>query len=169
MFTTVISVLWNRLIRLSPARTVQRQVLYLGEINNSQKAAWTRAIEVITGEEESRQVALFPDDRKVPELHRPRQCGACWLALTIWKYLGLDEFWKKRLPASRQGTCWLDILKVQACYRLIDPGSEWRLYRRWYENSAMGNLLGLDPVIPKDTFYRVLDRLEPHRRDFFSF
>ncbi len=101
-------------MRLSPARTVQRQVLYLGEINNSQKAAWTRAIEVITGEEESRQVALFPDDRKVPELpfesiricvdamelHRPRQWGACWL----------------------------DILKVQACYRLIDPGGEWRLY-----------------------------------------
>ncbi len=170
-------------IRLSPTRTVQRQVLYLGEINNSQKAAWTRAIEVITGEAESRQVALFPDDREAPELpfesiqicvdamelHRPRQWGACWLALTIWKYLGLDEFWKERLPASRQGTGWLDILKVQACYRLIDPGSEWRLYRRWYENCAMGDLLGLDPVIPKDRFYRVLDRLEPHRRDFFAF
>ncbi len=97
------------------------------------------------------------------------ECHCCWLALTIWKYLGLDEFWKERLPASRQGTGWLDILKVQACYRLIDPGSEWRLYRRWYENCAMGDLLGLDPVIPKDRFYRVLDRLEPHRRDFFAF
>ena len=170
-------------VRLPSGNSVQRQVLYLGEINNSQKAAWTRAIEVITGEAESRQVALFPADRKVPdlpfesiricvddmELHRPRQWGACWLALTVWKYLGLDAFWKERLPASRQGTCWLDILKIQACYRLIDPGSEWRLYRRWYENSAMGDLLGLDPVIPKDTFYRVLDRLDAHRRDFFSF
>ncbi len=170
-------------VRLPSGNSVQRQVLYLGEINNSQKAAWTRAIEVITGEAESRQVALFPADRTVPdlpfesiricvddmELHRPRQWGACWLALTVWKYLGLDAFWKERLPASRQGTCWLDILKIQACYRLIDPGSEWRLYRRWYENSAMEDLLGLDPVIPKDTFYRVLDRLDAHRRDFFSF
>ncbi len=49
------------------------------------------------------------------------------------------------------------------------PGSEWRLYRRWHENSAMGDLPGLDPVIPKDALYRVLDRLEPHRRDFFRF
>jgi len=95
--------------------------------------------------------------------------GACWLALTVWKYLGLDGFWKERLPSSRQGTCWLDILKIQACYRLIGPGSEWRLYRCWYENSAMRDLLGLDPVIPKDAFYRVLDRLDAHRRDFFSF
>ncbi|MCY4228024.1 MAG: IS1634 family transposase, partial [Gammaproteobacteria bacterium] len=170
-------------IRLSPARTVQRQVLYPGEINNSQKAAWTRAIEVITGEAESRQAALFPDDREAPELsfesiqtcvdamelHRPRQWGACWLALTIWKHPGLDGFQKERLPASRQGTCWLDVLKVQACCRLIDPGSECRLYRRWHENSAMGGLLGLDPVIPKDAFCRVLDRPEPHRRGFFAF
>ena len=142
-------------VRRSLGNSVQRQVLYLGEINNSQKAAWTRAIEAITGKTESRQMALFPDDRKVPdqpfesiricvddlELHRPRQWGACWL----------------------------DILKVQACYRLIDPGGEWRLYRRWHENSAMRDLPGLDPVIPKDTLYRVLDRLESHRRDFFAF
>ena len=61
------------------------------------------------------------------------------------------------------------VSKVQVCYRLIDPGSEWRLYRRWYEDSAMGDLLGMERVIAKDTWYRILDRLEVHRRDFFSF
>ena len=125
-------------VRVSADRVVQRQVLYLGEINGSQQAAWCRAIDVLKGDSDCRQVALFPEDREVPELsceriqvcldklelHRPRQWGACWLALTLWDWLELDGFWKERLMPSCTPTRWLDILKVQVCYRLIDPGSE---------------------------------------------
>ena len=118
---------------------VQRQVLYLGEINDSQRAAWCRSVEVIDGETSSRQMALFPSDREAPELSCEvvrvkvlgsspctgrRQWGACWLALTLWDRLALDRFWGPRLPASRQGTRWLDVLKTQVCYQLIEPGSE---------------------------------------------
>ena len=74
-----------------------------------------------------------------------------------------------RLPPSRQGTRWLDILKIQACYRLIDPGSEWRLHRHWYEHSALRDLLGSDRAIADDTLYRCLDRLLAHKQAFFSF
>ncbi len=122
-------------------RVVQRQVLYLGEINDSQRAAWCRSIEVLRGDSGPVPMALFADDREAPELdcetvrinvkdlslHRPRQWGACWLALTLWDRLELDRFWGPRLPVSRQGTRWLDVLKTQVCYQLIDPGSEWRL------------------------------------------
>ena len=128
-------------VRVSGGRVVQRQVLYLGEINDSQRAAWCRSIEVVEGASRSKQVALFPEDREAPELecevvqvrlaeltlHAPRQWGACWLALTLWERLELDRFWGLRLPASREGTRWLDILKIQVCYRLIDPGSDWRI------------------------------------------
>ena len=76
---------------------VQRQVLYLGEINDSQKQSWCRSIEVLEeGREIARQVALFPEDRPESpdleviqvqiselELHRPRQWGACWLAVVM--------------------------------------------------------------------------------------
>ena len=82
-------------VRVSGGRVVQRQVLYLGEINDSQRAAWCRSIEVVEGASRSKQVALFPEDREAPELdcevvqvrlaeltlHAPRQWGACWLAL----------------------------------------------------------------------------------------
>ena len=95
--------------------------------------------------------------------------GGCWLALTLWDRLDLDRFRAPRLPPSRKGTRWLDILKVQACYRLLDPGSEWRLHRHWYEQSALRDLLGLDRVIADDSLYRCLDRLIPHKRAFFSF
>ena len=90
-----------------------------------------------------RQIALFADDRAAPEglgeavqvrlkdfeLHRPRQWGSCWLALDLWEQLQLDAFWQGRLPPSRKGTSWLNVLKTLTCYRLIDPGSEWRLHR----------------------------------------
>ena len=128
-------------------------------------------------------MALFPEDREAPALncevvkinvadvalHDPRQWGACWLALVLWDRLDLDRFWGPRLTPSRQGTRWLDILKVQVCYRLIDPGSEWRLHRHWYEHSALRDLLGSDRAIADDTLYRCLDKLLAHKQGFFSF
>ncbi len=170
-------------VRVHGGRVVQRQVLYLGEINDSQRAAWCRSIEVVEGKSRSRQMALFPEDREAPALtcevvkidlsqvalHDPRQWGACWLALSLWDRLDLDRFWEERLPASRQGTRWLDILKIQVCYRLIDPGSEWRLHRHWYEHSALRDLLGGERAIADDTLYRCLDKLLAHKQGFFSF
>ena len=165
-------------------RVVQRQVLYLGEINDGQKAAWCRTIDVLQTDSSAKQMALFPTDRQAPELdcevvqvklneirlHRPRQWGACWLALKLWEQLELDRFWQQRLPMSRQGTKWLDVLKTQVCYQLIDPGSEWRLHRHWYEHSAMQDLLAsATRVLCDDTLYRCLDKLLAHKRAFFSF
>jgi hypothetical protein len=73
-------------------------------------------------------------------------------------------------PASRQGTRWLNVLKKLVAYRLIDPGSEWRLHRQWYEQSAMADLLGGDFALAhKDNLYRCLDKLLAHKADLFSF
>jgi transposase len=163
---------------------VQRQVLYLGEINDGQQASWVKTIEVIQGGQvPRRQMALFPADRTFPELpceavqiqlkalelHRPRQWGACWLASQLWNLLDLDSFWIPRLPASRKKTRWLTLLKILVFYRLISPGSEWRLHREWYQRSAMGDLLGEDiDVISKDKLYRCLDLLLKHKNSLFS-
>lgn len=165
-------------------QVVQRHVLYLGEINDSQQASWIKTIEVIQqGNRRGKQMALFPADQALPELaceavriqlnalelHRPRQWGACWLACQLWDLLDLDGFWIPRLPPSRKKTRWLNILKTLVSYRLISPGSEWRLHREWYQRSAMGDLLGEDlEVISKDKLYRCLDQLLPHKKDLFS-
>jgi Transposase DDE domain len=177
------SIVENR--RVAGGRTVQRHVLYLGEINDSQRAAWCQTIEAFDeGGRQTRQIALFPEDRAAPalpcdvvhvrlsdlRLRRPRQWGACWLACHVWDQLQLDEFWSARLPASRQGTRWLSVLKTLVGYRLIDPGSEWRLHRQWYEQSAMGDLLGEDfAIVGRDNLYRCLDKLLVHKTDLFSF
>jgi transposase len=171
--------------RCAGGKIVQRQVLYLGEINDSQREAWCRVIEAFDeGSQRATQLALFSAERTVPEhakqyavqvcldamqLHRPRQWGACWLACELYVQLELDQFWAARLPNSREGTCWKHVLQTLVCYRLIDPGSEWRLHHQWFEQSAMGDLLGEDySLVEKNALYRCLDKVLEHKSAFFS-
>jgi Transposase DDE domain len=168
--------------RLADGRVAQRQVLYLGEINASQREAWRKTI-ALHGPEGTRQAALFPagsmpcDDADAIGLHlnemrleHPRQWGACWLTLELWRQLDLDSFWQPRLRPSREGTPWLKVLKTLVAYRLIDPGSEWRLHRQWFDDSAMADLLDADfELAEKNTLYRCLDKLVEHKDELFKF
>lgn len=164
---------------------VQRHLLYLGEINDSQKAAWTKTVDVFdTTRQQARELALYPADRAIPEhaadygvqvrlsefeLRRPRQWGACWVGCQLWDQLQLDPFWQERLADSREGTCWRHVLQTLTIYRLIDPGSEWRLHREWFKNSALADLLEEDfSLARKDNLYRCLDKVLEHREPLFK-
>ena len=136
---------------------MQRHVLYLGEINDTQELAWRRSIEVLEeGTPQPRTLSLFPEDRCAGvladasivhvklsqlQLRRPRQWGACWLGLMLWRELQLDQFWSKRLGSSCKGTRWDQVLFVLVAYRLLAPGSEWRLHREWFRRSGLDRLL----------------------------
>jgi transposase len=164
---------------------VQRHLLYLGEINDSQKAAWTKTVDVFdVTRQQTQELALYPADRAIPEhaaeygvqvrlgefeLRRPRQWGACWVSCQLWDQLHLDSFWQERLPDSREGTSWRHVLQTLTIYRLIDPGSEWRLHREWFKNSALADLLEEDfSLAQKDNLYRCLDKLLEHREALFK-
>jgi hypothetical protein len=102
-------------------------------------------------------------------LCRPRQWGACWLALSVWAMLQLDRFWADRLPPSRKGTRWDQELFVLVAYRLLAPGSEWRLHRQWFEWTALADLLGADFGLAEiHKLYRCHDRLLGHKEALFS-
>jgi len=171
--------------RVASGRVVQRHVLYLGEINSAQAAVWRKAIEVLDDDAgHPRTLALFPEDRctgvapdaSVVQLRlsdmrlcRPRQWGACWLAGQLWQALQLDRFWADRLPPSRKGTHWDQVLQVLVSYRLIAPGSEWKLHREWFGNSAMADLLGADfGLADAHKLYACHDFLLPHKEALFS-
>jgi hypothetical protein len=171
--------------RVAGGRVVQRHVLYLGEINSSQAAMWRKAIEVLDDDAgHPRTMALFPEDRCTAvasdasivrlrlsgmRLCRPRQWGACWLAGQLWQVLQLDRFWADRLPPSRKGTRWDQVLQVLVSYRLIAPGSEWKLHRNWFGNSAMADLLGADfGLADSHKLYACHDLLLQHKADLFS-
>jgi transposase len=172
-------------VRVSRGRWVQRHLLYLGEINDSQRAAWTKVIQVFdTQTEQTADLALYPADRAVPahaadygvqvrlkefSLRRPRQWGACWIGTRLWEQLKMEEFWAERLANSREGTCWHHVLQTLVIYRLIDPGSEWRLHRQWFHDSALADLLDEDfALAEKDTLYRCLDKILEHRNALFG-
>jgi transposase len=177
------SIVENR--RVGGGRVVQRPLLYLGEINDSQELAWRKSIAVIEeGAAAPRPLSLFPEDRcegvlpdasvvrlKLNELRlrRPRQWGGCWLALNLWHELALDQFWAERLGPSRKGTRWHQVLLLLATYRLLAPGSEWHLHRQWFERSAMADLLGEDAGLAEiHKLYRCHDRLLEHKQALFD-
>jgi hypothetical protein len=171
--------------RCAGDKVVQRHVLYLGEINDHQQADWQKSIEIFEqGQTHPRTVALFAAERALEvqepdivrvklselQLRRPRQWGACWLACELYQQLGLDEFWAQRLPPGRKGTRWDWVLQTLCAYRLISPGSEWRLHRHWFEQSAMGDLLGADfsQLAESHKLYECHDLLLKHKAALFD-
>jgi transposase len=171
--------------RCAGGRVVQRHVLYLGRLTPAQELSWQKTAEQfgdgpqpgpslpgLASERElqHQEAAAIAVHLKQFRIERPRQWGACWVALTAWNLLKLSEFWGSRLPVSREGTCWLNVLITLVIYRLIDPGSEWRLHRQWYSQSALGDMLGEDfGLAAKDNLYRCLDRLLEHREELFQY
>jgi transposase len=171
--------------RVGRGRVVQRHVLYLGEINDTQERVWRKSIEVLEdGAAAPRTLSLFPEDRcegLLPDdsivrlklsqvrLCRPRAWGACWLALTLWRELQLDRFWSERLSTSRKGTRWDQVLIVLVAYRLLAPGSEWRLHREWFERSALVDLLGENAGLAEiHKLYACHDQLLLHKQAVFD-
>ena len=163
---------------------VQRHVLYLGEINDSQRVAWQKAVAVFDEQDgQTRQCVLFPEDRPPPagdtpavqvrldglQLSRPRTWGACWLGDQLWRELQLDTFFAPRLGRSREGTDWEKVLRLLTLYRLLSPGSEWRLHRHWFGATALADLLDVDErAAQDDTLYRGLDGLLAHKDALFT-
>jgi transposase len=189
-------------------RVVHRHVLYLGELNDSQRRAWERTLSVLDKTSgKLRQMSLFPDDLPpLPPLpppppasplaplapriplegvaiaeHEqvrvrlwhlrldPRQWGACYLANTLYEQPRLDEFFSARLPKSRKGTDWEKVLRILVIYRLLAPGSEWKLHRQWFRATALRDLLDVDETAAQDdTLYRCHDLLLAHKEDLFQ-
>jgi len=176
------SVVENR--RLRTAHTVQRTVLYLGEINDTQQAAWRKSLDVINETNQlTEPICLFPEDRAIPPdvlnglqiklseltLRHPRAFGDCWLGCRLWDELQLGSFWQERLPDGKAAVPWGKVLELLTVRQLIAPGSKWHLHHRWFLGSAMDQLLDEDfAIAAKNRLYECLDRLDQHRADLFT-
>lgn len=154
-------------------RVFQRQVLYLGELNDSQRAEWQRTVEAFDENGKPQQMKLFPENRapgtgddSVVRIRTDRlvvknlrNWGEVWLGTVLWDKLGLDDFWKARLSSSRKGTDWLSIMKAIVLYRFTDPGSELRMHSNWTANTAIEELIGPGALTGRSTLYSCLDRV----------
>ena len=154
-------------------RVFQRQALYLGELNDSQRMEWQKAVEVLDEDGRSRQMKLFPEDRapKTDDgeivrirmdrltVRNLRNWGEVWLGTVLWDKLGLDGFWAQRIPPSRKGTDWLSVMKAIVLYRFTDPGSELQMHSNWMANTAIEELIGPGALTGRSTLYNCLDRV----------
>src|SRR5256885_2409284 len=133
--------------RTARGSVVQRHVLYLGEINDTQELAWRRSIEVLEeGATQPRTLSLFPEDRGAGvlvdtsivhvklsqlQLRRPRQWGACWLALLLWRGLQLGQLWAKGVGGGRKGGRGGQGLVLVGGYSPAAPGGGGGPHRGW--------------------------------------
>jgi len=173
------SVVENR--RVINGKTVQRTVLYLGEITSSQEDTWRKTLEVFDADSgKTQQKLLFVDKATIAEcdldsikvklsqmqLCRPRSFGDCWLSCHLWQKLGLDKFFSDRLDSLRSDISWQKVLKLLVVNRLIHPSSEFYIHRQWFDKTAMDELLNIDyRIASKDRLYRCLDRILEHKED----
>src|SRR3989339_430682 len=166
--------------------TKHRLLCYLGELNSSQEKRWRKTINVFNDEGEEEQLHLFPSDN-VPEegsenivkidlktvgLERCREFGAIYAALELWKRLGLDKFWERKLDNKKEGAGrepdieWSKVAAILAINRLCDPGSELSIEEQWFRSTALDDLLNVEEKkINSDRLYDCLDQIIRHKEE----
>ena len=153
----------------------QHVVAYLGELNHDQQGRWQRTVVIYNRQGDSQQLRLFPDDDQVSAPDDPdvvrirlgkvgwtngRRFGDVWLALWLWKFLGLDQIVDRHLPQGKETVRPADIVAIEVINRLCGPCSEFALAEHWYASTGLEELLGVpDSAVTKDRLYRTLDRL----------
>ncbi len=171
--------------KVSRGRYVEKMVLYLGEISDSQKKSWEKSIEIINEDNQPVRKSLFAYDQdnhahhdvdtiavklSKMRLENPRTFGDCWLGCEIWDTLGLDKFWSARIDTERSSVEYSKVVKLLTVNRLIKPGAEFYVHQHWFTQTAMDVLLDCDfEVAEKNRLYRCLDRILPYKEELCSY
>jgi len=152
-------------------RVIQQTVAHLGELDEDGRIEARALARHLIGAPE--QAELFDDgtrDVAVPvrlkgiRIERSRQFGDVYLALALWRGVGLAELCGKLLPAGKERVAWEKIAAVLVAARLCAPSSELHIAEDWYRRTALCDLLQLDDVLlNKDRLYRALDHLLVHK------
>jgi len=97
-------------------------------------------------------------------VERLRQFGRVYLGLAPWRRLGLHELLRKVLPPGQEDIGWDVIACVLTLGRFCAQPSELALAERWFEDTALEDVLGV-PVdkLNQTRLYRALDQLLPSK------
>jgi len=93
-------------------------------------------------------------------VERQRQFGRVWAGLAVWRRLGLHRLLAEHLEAGREAVGWDLMACVLALGRFCAQGSELALAERWYEDTALEDILGVpSDQINQARLYRGMDAL----------
>ena len=152
-------------------RVIQQTVAQLGELDERGRTEARALARRLIGAPE--EASLFNDDSqqltapvrlKGVRVERSRQFGEVYLALALWRGVGLEELCKRLLPAGQERVAWAKMAAVLVTARLCEPSSELHIAEDWYRRTALCDLLQLgEEEVNKDRLYRALDRLLAHK------
>jgi transposase len=152
-------------------RVIQQTVAHLGELDEQGRIEARALARHLIGAPE--QAQLF-DDGTVGEtvavrlkgigIERSRQFGDVYLALALWRGIGLEDLCERLLPAGQERVSWAKMAAVLVAARFCEPSSELHIAEDWYRRTALCDLLQLgDEEVNKDRLYRGLDHLLVHK------
>jgi transposase len=152
-------------------RVVQQTVAHLGELDEHGRIEARALARHLIGAPE--QAQLFDDGSEhvtVPvrlksiRVERSRVFGDVYLALALWRGMGLEELCERLLPVGQERVSWAKMAAVLVAARLCEPSSELHIAENWYRRTALCDLLQLgDEEVNKDRLYRGLDHLLVHK------
>jgi len=152
-------------------RVIQQTVAHLGELDERGRIEARALSRHLIGAPEQSQ--LFDDDSrdvtapvrlKGIRIERSRQFGDVYLALALWRGMGLEDLCERLLPVGRERVGWAKMAAVLVAARFREPSSELHIAEDWYRRTALCDLLQLgDEEVNKDRLYRGLDHLLEHK------
>ncbi|TMJ34715.1 MAG: IS1634 family transposase [Alphaproteobacteria bacterium] len=152
-------------------RVIQQTVAQLGELDEHGRIEARALARRLIGAPE--QTALFGDGSEhltVPvrlkgiRIERSRQFGDVYLALALWRGMGLEELCQQVLSVGQERISWAKMAAVLVAARFCEPSSELHIAEDWYRRTALCDLLQLgDEEVNKDRLYRGLDHLLVHK------
>jgi len=97
-------------------------------------------------------------------VERVRDFGQVYLALSLWRRLGLHTVLKEILESGREEVPWELTACILTVARFCGQRSELEVAERWYADSALEDLLGVGAGQINDArLYRGLDVLHEHK------
>jgi transposase len=155
----------------------QRVVAYLGELAAGEASGWASLARRLDGRDRPHPSLFDPpggpetdEDRRIRvnlkgvRLERLRDFGDVWLALGLWRLLGLDTLLAGLLPVGREDVPWATVAAILAIARFSEPSSELHIEDTWYRRTALDDLVGVTPdQVHTDRLYAGLDVLLPHK------
>jgi len=97
-------------------------------------------------------------------VERVREFGEVYLALSLWRRLGLSQLLNQLIPSGREEVPWERIACLLTVARFCAQPSELGVAQRWYQRTALEDLLGVSwEKINEDRLYRGLDELHERK------
>jgi transposase len=153
-----------------------RVVAYLGALKKRERNGWSHLGRRLDKKDRPSPTLFDPPSYPEPDddlelvrikgirLERMRDFGDVWLALGLWRLLGLDDLLTKVMPEGQEEVPWPGVASILTIARFCEPSSELHIADTWYPRTALEDLLGVLPSqIHTRRLYEGLDTLLPHK------